>query len=335
MKALRIALLVVLLLCGLLLAYVLSRAHYPARPVGFQAVAVSAPDGTRFPVVLYYPTTARPWPTTLLGANLISVAKDGPVDGLGLPLVVISHGNEGGPGSHVDLALALAEKGFVVAAPVHPGDNAADASAVGTTAWFTGRHRDMRATLDHVLGRWTGHGHIDAAKVGVFGFSAGGFTALTTVGARPDLGRIGAHCAQAPELVCDLLTRARSPLMQAPASAGAWEGDPRVKAAVVVAPGLGFTFAGEALAGVRVPVQLWTGAADRNVPTASNAAVVATGLGQRAELHEVPGAGHFTFLAPCGLFGPPMLCADGPGIEREKLHADMNAAVADFFARTL
>jgi hypothetical protein len=124
-------------------------------------------------VGVWYPTTARPRPTTLLGPLLMSVAPDGPVSGRNLPLVVISHGNGGGPGSHADLALALADSGYVVAAPMHPGDNYADQGAAGSVSLFSGRNRQLRATVDYMLGTWVGRDHIDPKRIGAFGLSAG------------------------------------------------------------------------------------------------------------------------------------------------------------------
>jgi len=35
---------------------------------------------------------------------------------------------------------------------------------------------------------------------------------------------------------------------------------------------------------------------------------VREGLREHAEFHAVPGAGHLSFLAPCGPVGPPVMC---------------------------
>jgi predicted dienelactone hydrolase len=113
----------------------------------------------------------------------MDVAANGPISGRDLPLVVISHGNGGGLGSHADLALALAAAGYVVAAPMHPGDNYADQNVVGSVSWLSGRNQQLRATVDYLLNDWQGHDRIDPQRVGAFGFSAGGFTVLTAVGA--------------------------------------------------------------------------------------------------------------------------------------------------------
>lgn len=333
MKAVRIGLIVLGLAVGALLVYVFSNALYTKRPVGLQVVQAPDPGGQPIQIAVWYPTDARPLPTTLLGVNLLSVASNAPVAGTALPLVLISHGNAGGPGSHADLALALAQRGFVVAALVHTGDNFADQSAVNSARWLVERTRHVRSALDHLLGAWPAHDRIDAQRIGLFGFSAGAFTGLTVIGGQPDLRLVAAHCRATPEFVCQLLAEARSPLLD-PAKVppvGDFARDPRVKAAVLAAPGLGFSFVPDGLAGIGVPVQLWTGSADQSVPTATNAGPVAKALGTRAEFHEVAGAGHFSFLVPCGLFGPPFLCRDADGFDRRRFHAEMNEAVVAFF----
>lgn len=337
MKWIRRGLLLVAVLAAALVAYVLANALRTTNAVGFQLVA--APDGSAAPVTVavWYPTQAVARPTTLLGLNLMSVAPGGPVAGAALPLIVISHGNGGGPGSHADLALALADSGFVVAAPMHTGDNHADQSAVGSSHWLPDRSRHVHATLEYMLRTWPGRAQVDATRVGIYGFSAGGFTALTAIGGEPDLRSIATHCAAAPEFVCRLLSDSNSALMQPervpPASAFVRE--TRIKAAVIAAPGLGFTFVPNGLANVTARVQLWSGQQDNSVPEATNALPVSRALGARAEFHSVAGAGHFAFLVPCRLAGPPLLCRDGGGFDRAAFHADMNAKVVSFFRKNL
>ena len=303
------------------------------RPVGFQVARATGADGQRFPVGVWYPTQARPRPTTLLGPLLMDVAANGPVSGRDLPLVVISHGNGGALGSHADLALALADAGYVVAAPMHAGDNYADQSAVGSVSWLSERNQQLHATVDYMLGNWPGHDRIDPARVGAFGFSAGGFTVLTAVGAQPDLGIIAKHCIESPEFACELLRHAKSPLLIAdtPGMDAAFVPDARIKAAVVAAPGLGFAIGPNGLGNVSVPIQLWSADKDTNVPYATNTKPVREALGPRAEFHSVPGAGHFSFLAPCGLLRPPGICSDPGQFDRKAFHEDMNGSVVAFF----
>lgn len=321
---------------GLLLLAVVVVALWSAqrteRPVGFQVGRATNALGRPFAIAVWYPTSARPLPTTLLGTTLISVARDGPVQGGHLPLVVLSHGNGGGPGSHVDLALALAEAGYVVAAPVHAGDNFEDGSGLGAPMFWSNRNQELRGTLDYLQNSWPGRSRLDPARIGAFGFSAGGFTVLTAVGGRPDLRVIPSHCTTQPEFVCEVLRAGGSPLLKdSIAAAESFATDSRIRAAVLAAPGLGFTFAEGGLSNVSVPVQLWVGEKDDVTPYASNGAIVKGELGAHVEEHSVPGAGHLSFLAPCRLLRPPALCRDEDGFDRAEFHRRMNAAVLDFF----
>lgn len=298
--------------------------------IGFQVAGVSGALGKPYPVGIWYPTDSAATPGPM------GAVQDAAVSGKGLPLVVISHGNGGGMASHIDLALALATAGYVVAAPMHAGDNFQDPSASGLATLYSGRNRQLRETVDHMLTTWKAHEMVDAERVGAFGFSAGGFTVLAVAGAQPDMKLIGKHCATSPEFICKVLEHFKSPLLDAGAPAGdPMQAIPNIKAVVLAAPGLGFTMTPAALADVKVPVQLWSGDKDETVPFATNAKVIMDGLGQRVEFHAVPNASHMSFLAPCGPVKIPEICTDPEGFDRAAFHASMNTAVVKFFDRTL
>lgn len=337
MKWIRRGLAALALLLLAVVGYAVLTALDSSRPVGFQTMKATAANGRAFGLAVWYPSTSSARPTTLLGTRLMKVAPEGQVAGEGLPLIVLSHGNGGGPASHADLAMALADAGYVVAAPMHAGDNYADQSGAAAATLFAGRVQELRASVDHLLTQWPDHARIDPQKVGAFGFSAGGFTVLAASGGRPDLSRVASHCAQSKEFVCELLRHVDSGLLKAPlpAEALAVATDPRIKAAVLAAPGLGFTFQGPAASEPRVPIQLWSGEQDERVPYASNAKLVRELMGPALEFHSVPQAGHTAFLAPCGLLAPPALCTDPAPFNRQIFHARMNAEVVAFFDKQL
>ena len=306
------------------------------RPVGFQVSRATDANGKPFAIGIWYPTEERAWPTSLIGITLMNVARDSPIAGRDLPMVVISHGNGGGLQSHADLALALAGAGYVVAAPMHGGDNFADQSAAGAATLYSNRTRQFRAAVEHMLTQWPGRDRIDPERVGAFGFSAGGFTVLAAAGAQPDMRLIATQCAQAPEFVCEVLRHFNSPLLDAVSSSSEpMQPTPRLRAAVLAAPGLGFTMTPTGLANVQIPVQLWSGDKDELVPYATNAKLIQEALGPRVEFHAVPGAGHASFLAPCGLVRPAAVCSDPDGFDRRSFHAAMNDAVVRFFEQHL
>jgi len=326
---------IAVLVCGLI-SYAVLTALRTEHSVGFQTIQITDADGHPFVVGVWYPTQEKTKPT-MLGVVLMDVARNAPISGHDLPLVVISHGNGGGPASHADLALALANAGYVVAAPMHSGDNYADQSAVGSASWLGRRTRELHATIDYMLKDWQGHDRINPERIGAFGFSAGGFTILTAVGAQPDLGIIAKHCTESPEFVCDLLRSVDSPLLNADLTTmeNDFLPDLRIKAAVVAAPGLGFTMVPNGLDNVRLPIQLWSAEGDINVPYATNTRLIHEALGSWVEFHSVAGAGHFSFLIPCGLLAPPEICSDQGQFDRKAFHQDMNASVISFFEKNM
>lgn len=326
---------IALLICGLV-SYAMSTALSTEQSVGFQIVQVTDADET-FTAGIWYPTQAKPMPTTLLGVVLMDVARNAPISGQDFPLVVISHGNGGGPASHADLALALANAGYVVVAPMHNGDNYVDQSAVGSTSWLPQRTREIHMTIDYMLVDWQYHDHINPERIGAFGLSAGGFTVLTAVGAEPDLGMVMTHCSETPEFVCELLHSVKSPFLSTEVSTidNSFEHDLKIKAAVVAAPALGFTMGPNGLDNVHVPIQLWSAEDDVNVPYDTNTRLIREALDSQVEFHSVPGAGHFSFLAPCGLLAPPEICSEKGQFDRKVFHDEMNASVIRFFEENM
>jgi len=297
-----------------------------AQRAGFTIVAVSDRDDKPIEVAIWYPTNAAP-ASMDLGLYRQSVARDAPVAGRDLPLVVMSHGTGGGWVSHADTAVALASAGFVVAAPTHTGDNYRDESYVGTGRWLPERVRQMRRVVDYMQKEWKERDRLDG-RVGVFGFSAGAFTALVMVGGVPDMGLVDRHCRQSPELACTLW---KEPAQSS--TSATWIHDSRISAAVVAAPGFGFTFEPAGLAHVTAAVQLWGGGDDRVVRYATNTALVRRQL-PAADYHDVARAGHLSFIVPCA-GGPPPLCQDAEGFDRAAFHAEFNRAVIAFYRARL
>lgn len=320
--------LVLLVLGGFATMY--AKAAEPERSIAIDQALVSDPGRPSIPVSIWYPTTAEPG-FTILGTYPVRLASAGPVDGRKLPLVIVSHGNQGMASSHVDTAIALAEAGYVVVAPQHPGDSLRDTASVGGGTWFSDRARHVSRAADYVVSQWQGRGSVDPQRIGLFGFSAGGTTALMAIGGVLDADRIRSGCTDRREFACKLL---KPDFLKAVPAVH----DRRIKAAVVVAPGFGFGFRPDSLDRSNVPVQIWQGAADSNVPAATNGQAVSVMLPGRSELRLVPAATHFTFLAPCGLAAillPKELCADPPGLDRKAFHDRFNRDVVKFFDRTL
>jgi predicted dienelactone hydrolase len=304
----------------------------PALSAGFERVTVPDPDGPPLEAGIWYPSEA-PASSQPIGLYQQTVAAGGAVAGRNLPLIVMSHGSGGSFEGHYDTALALAEAGFVVAAVTHAGDNYRDQS--GFTR-VENRPRHIKVLVDFMLASWPHHDLLNPARIGMFGFSAGGFTALVMVGGIPDLALIAPYCAAYPdEWAC---RKAKEYHTDARAAPAAFVHDPRISAAVIAAPAIGYFFTPKALAGIKASIQLWRGDNDEFLPHPRHAQHVYEGLRTKPEYHVVPNAGHFAFLAPCTPMAEsiaPEICHDPAGFDRAAFHREFNPAVVAFFKTKL
>jgi predicted dienelactone hydrolase len=309
-----------------------------AGSVGFQQVSVPDANGKPIAVGIWYPSDGTPT-VQVLGATSQTVALSKKVSGKHLPLILISHGNGGSLGSHYDTAIALAEAGFVIAAPTHTGDNYADQSYAGNRMDLIDRPRQMIVVLDWILSSWTGRRSLDPRRVGVFGFSLGGFTALVLVGGTPELQRMRQLCSERPQAPeCLFVQQRHGDQLDVGSGDPVWRHDTRIRAAVVAAPAAAYLFGPEDLKHVQTPIQLWRAEKDESAPDAWNSALVRQGLPGAVDEHLVRGASHFAFLAPCSKALAevvPFICVDPPGFDRTTFHRDFNQSVVHFFAKEL
>jgi predicted dienelactone hydrolase len=302
----------------------------PALSAGFEQVMVPDPGGVPVEVGIWYPSKA-PAAAQRLGLFEQTVADGEVVAGRNLPLIVMSHGTGGSFEGHYDTALALAEAGFVVAAVTHTGDNYRDQTQSGR---LENRPRHVKVLIDYMLVSWPQHDALDPSRIGIFGFSAGGFTALVAVGGTPDMSTVAPYCAAHPDEWSCRLRKERN----INASANITGHDPRIVAAVIASPAVGYAFSAEALSHVAVPIQLWRGDSDEILPHPNYAQAIYDRLPVKPEYHVVPNAGHFAFLAPCTpslAAVAPDICRDPAGFDRAAFHREFNLAVVTFFKAKL
>lgn len=301
-----------------------------ATAAGFKMVDVLADsNGPAIKVVVWYPSDDLPSPIKF-GAFILRGAKDGTVRGHKLPLVVMTHGRGGSFVGNSDTAEYLADKGFVVASLNHPVDTASDKSRIGELSIYLQRPKDVSRVIDHMITAEPWSATIDSNRIGIFGFSRGGYTGLVNVGARPNFVAGLPMCEGRSDKICGELHGpqfSKLPMMH----------DGRIKAAAILDP-MTIFFTAESFSDVTVPVQLWaseTGfdGVDPKAVEAINAA-----LKSPHTLNKIDNSQHFSFIrvCPAGVADEePVICKDPPGFDREQFHVRLNASVAAFFQDNL
>ena len=278
------------------------------------------------PVTLTYPTAAAAQ-TQTLGPFSLQVAVGAEPLNRRHRLVVLSHGTGGSPVSDHALAEKLARAGFVVAQPLHDGDNFRDLRNAGPEA-FRQRPLEVIRILDALAQDPLWSSRLALDKVGVHGMSAGGVAGIALAGGQWRMLNLVRHCndhAQADEGFCFQgakegaartdrqanYDRARHvPELFLPPELRAVHGgrtpsatqpdprpDPRV-AAVSLAVPVAAIFSRNSLARIRIPVGVVTADRDEVLVPRFHADHLLHHCNTCTRLAGLTGAGHFDVLWP-------------------------------------
>jgi predicted dienelactone hydrolase len=325
------------------------------------AVAVSAEAGVGMaelpanavsgPVTVAYPTQAAPV-AVRRGVFQLDVALDAAPAAANSRLIVISHGSPGSPWVHFDLVRSLVDAGFTVALPEHQGDNYKDASDPGPGAWRR-RPAEVSRAIDRLAQEPAFASKLDFSRVGMFGMSAGGHTALTLAGGRWSPSRLRDHCRMniaedfhacagpSVALTGGVLDGVKKQVVQAindrKFDDPSWyaHADGRIIAVVAGVP-FAADFDPDSLRQPKVALALISARKDRwLVPRFHSDAIVAA-CRSCEHLLNLESGGHGALLGPL----PPAgglseLVQDPPGFDRGVEVPRINTAVTRFFQKTL
>jgi len=315
--------------------------------MGLAEIPGTAGDG---PVTVFYPASGEALPVQR-GPFLLTVAAGGtPVPGNGR-LIVVSHGSGGAPWVHADLARSLVDAGFVVAMPEHKADNYKDSSNPGPGSWAV-RPAEVSRAIDAVARDVRLAPLLALDKVGMYGISAGGHTALSLAGGRWSQAAFTRHCEANLEgdfqACVGLITRLTGSWIDGLRKWGALlvirhrftddapreHNDARIAAVVAGVP-FAADFDMASLASPRVPLGLVTAQQDRwLIPRYHSDRVLAACLPRCEWIADLPTGGHGALLSPPppglrGLIGD--MLNDSPAFDRAALLPQVNARTAAFF----
>ena len=312
--------------CKILGAIILCLTATLAQGAGIRTIDIPAgAEGPALTGAIWYPCSQPPGLAEIGKLSLPGV-KDCPVAGGQLPLIIVSHGRKGLFVGHLDTAEVLADAGFIVAAINHPGDNASDLSQTDDLSVYVQRPNDIKRLIDFMVASSALAANIDRERIGLFGFSRGGYTGLVVIGADPDWDSVTTLCQQSTAHICQQILRKEYP-------AQPLTHDPRIKAAVIADP-LTIMFTANSFAAVKTPVQLWASEFGGDGVAPHSAEIVDRSLASIHEYHVVQNAGHFAFLAPCPptlAARAPEICVDAAGFDRAAFHRQFDADILAFF----
>jgi predicted dienelactone hydrolase len=243
---------------------------------------------------------------------------------------------------------ALARDGYIVVAVDHPGNNGRDTMTLAGATIIWERPEDLRAALavvqkDALIGP-----HIDASRMGVAGFSLGGFTALVSGGAQVNIDRLITFCQahaddpacrpqkEAPDMTLEKRLRATEapPLAALRAHANDDHSIPGVKAIFVIAPAPIQGIEPASLKSLKTPTAIVLGDVDPVAPPSTNGNV-ASQLLPNAMLTTLPNVGHYDFLGTCTDAGRKDVPLCAVNVPQDHTHETAIALAKAFFAKNL
>jgi predicted dienelactone hydrolase len=260
------------------------------------------------------------------------------------PVVILSHGAGGNAANLAWIASRMAEAGFIVFSPNHPGSTSRDSRPeTNILAWQ--RPQDVSALLDAIAASKGWSNTVDQDNVTVIGFSMGGYTALAMAGARVHAADLAAYCDRlkdAPDCVWydrgnDFIKGHVDLHAIDAANFDAAYGDKRVKRIVAIDPAIAQAFDVESLKSVAAPTLLINLGQGDAVPEGVRVDKIAAHVPgvQRVEIEE---ADHFTFMAECKTLGWVYIWFEGddpvcsnPGTRsRAEMHEEITGKLLAF-----
>lgn len=292
---------------------------------------------------IWYPTkdTTKINVTAEYPFELPRTSKDADLDPGTFPLILLSHGTGGNRISLMWLACELASNGFIVAAVDHYG-NTLDNKIPEHFVKVWGRPLDISFALDNILDNPKFNAKIDTTKIGMAGFSLGGYTAIALAGGILDYDLLkefsftkeGKKEFDLPELgdVSKFIT----PEIVAKGNKDFKNlKDARIKTFVAMAPALGQGFnQKEQFTNIHNPILIIGAQNDNRAPVITNAKHY-NSLIKGSEYIELKGkVGHYIFMnvAKNGLKrNAPIIFDDDETINRRYEHNKIAEIVLEFF----
>lgn len=266
------------------------------------------------------------------------------------PVVLLSHGTGGCAWGLSWLGWRLARAGYVAIGVSHHGNTTLEPyRPEGFLCWWE-RAEDLTFALDQLSVTGPLAGRLDLGRVFAFGFSLGGYTVMSLLGAITNTslfrawGAGGSRLAIGPREFPDLAGRVESLLRSNPVFRRSWERqgssrrDARIKAAFLAAPAPPVrSFEIDSVRSIQTPVEVVVGGGDEEAPPDPCARWLKENLPSCTLDVLAAEVGHYVFLCEgteAGRANAPDLFTDPPNVDRAAIHRDVSERCVRLFDST-
>lgn len=258
------------------------------------------------------------------------------------PLVLLSHGTGGNRFGLAWLAISLVKQGYVVTAPDHWG-NTYDNKVPEYFVRYWERPLDISFLITHILSDKLLSQYIDKEKIGVVGFSFGGYTSLALAGADLNCSLLKANSKTLQgkiEFVIPELGDLRKLIENVPCE-GIQKSfkDSRIKSFVALAPAIGLGFDNlDQTKSINAPILIIGAENDQMAPIKTNAENYKKLIPNSTFIKLEGEVGHYVFLCE-GDADLKKLAKkyyqDAKTVNRDSIHRKVEKEVITFFQNTL
>lgn len=315
--------------------------------IGFKKIHYDIQDGRPIDIAVWYPTNNNQHPITVAenaifyGHEVILDAEP-KISTTKYPLTLLSHGYGGSWQNLSWLANELALKGYIVAAPNHPGTTIFDRNIEQSSKLWL-RPQDLSKTIDALIGNQTFSNIVNFNQIAGIGHSLGGWSVIALSGARFSTSSFNQDCKIHSYLKgCHLLSElglANSELNKSML-------DPRIKAFISLDAGLTRGFTIESLQEIKIPSLIIGAGVDLDDTNAQlESGYLQQFLAKSSSTYiTIPDAMHFSFIQICKTNaieilnqekqGEGIICKDGGIRQRSEIHSEITHLVVNFLSDT-
>jgi len=278
----------------------------------------------------------------------LETVKDGKMAGGKFPLVMISHGTGGGRLTLEWLADALVQNGFIVAAVDHWGNTYDNKIPIDfLTAWE--RPLDISFVLSNLLKDPKFAPAIDQDRVGMAGFSIGGYTTIALAGGMLDYEALksysntpgGKQEMTLPEFpgMADFIKNHGDEVDESFKKSPKLLKDNRIKAFFAICPAVGQGFVSKSqFKNVDKPLYIVEVESDHITPYKTNAQHYHELIPASKFLLIKGKADHYVFLGEAAepvKKESPIYFNDDPSVNRHRIHEQVSGLAVDYFKEKL